>query len=283
MQSRRSSRQSRLERRGGFSLLELLVTVGVAGVTLAGATHFLAVQAHDQRQTAYRLESEQAIRSSLDAITRDLRLAGACLPTDGQFIALDGNNIPGGDSITIRTGLVRTNMSCIVTSLSAVANAGTSVVVVGSANGFATDMLGYIRHPNGSGEIKPIAGVGANSVTFAAALSQDYPIGSGVYALDERVYALDKTTPAVPLLTLAVNRGAPEAFAAGMNDLQVKYILNRNCTPCDQIDLPANTAEWRLVNSVTLTATVKTVGGVQAQDQATLVASSMAKPRNLLP
>jgi len=266
-------------------MVELLVSAGIAGVTLAGAVKFFGTQLHQQRQQGFRIEAQQAARSSLDAITRDLRLAGACLPSDGQFIALAGNNIPGGDSITIRTGLVRTNMSCILTSLStaAVGGATTLLVQAGGGNGFAFGMLGYVRHPNGSGEIVPVSSATANSVTFSAPMSQDYPLGSGVYAIDERIYALDKTSPALPLLMLTVNRGPTEAFAAGVDDLQIAYVLDRNCPTCDRVPIPANTAEWRLVNDVELTATVKTVGAVQAQDHATLVVSSMAKPRNLLP
>jgi hypothetical protein len=38
-----------------------------------------------------------------------------------------------------------------------------------------------------------------------------------------------------------------------------------------------------MVNSVDLTATVKTVGAVRPEDEATMVATSTAKPRNLLP
>jgi type II secretory pathway pseudopilin PulG len=264
-------------------MVELLVAIGVAGITLATAAHFFAIQARSARTHSLRLETQQAVRSSLDAITRDLRLAGACLPSDGQFVPLAGTDAPGGDAITIRTGLVRTNMSCIVTTISVLAVKDATTLQVGSAAGFTTDMLGYIRHPNGSGEIQRIAAVGGTSITFAAGMSQDYPVASGVYALDERTYALDPSDPQLPLLTLTVNRGTPQAFAAGVRDLQVRYGLDRNCPPCDQIDLPADTAEWRLVNNVVLTATVDTVGGVRPEDQATMIATAMAKPRNLLP
>ena len=265
-------------------MVEMLVTVGVAGITLSSAVHFFATQVHQQRQHAYRVEAQQAMRSSLDAITRDLRLAGACLPTDGQFVALAGVNAPaGGDSITIRTGLVRTNMSCIVTFTTLAVPSGTSSVPVGNGNGFAPGLLAYMRNPNGSGEIVPVAGATGTSVTFGAALTQDYPLSSGVYAVDERTYAVDQTNPAMPLLMLTVNRAPAQAFAAGVSDLQVDYILDRNCPTCDHVPLPANTAEWRLVNNVVLTATVQTVGGAQPQDQATMVASSTGKPRNLLP
>jgi hypothetical protein len=37
------------------------------------------------------------------------------------------------------------------------------------------------------------------------------------------------------------------------------------------------------VNEVDLTVTVETVGGIRVEDEATIVATSSAKPRNLLP
>lgn len=260
------------------------MTIGIAGVSLASAVQFFSIHAHHLRKHTFRLETQQALRGSLDAMTRDIRLAGACLPTNtGQFVSLAGVDAPGGDSITIRTGLVLNNLACIVTSLANNVTAGTSTVPVQSSGGFTGNILGYVRHPNGSGEILPIVAAGGNTVTFGAGLSQDYPSGAGVYAIDERVYRLDFGDPSNPKLSLTVNRGIAEAFAAGVSNLQIQYVLNRNCPACDVVNLPANTAEWQLVNEVQLTASVQTVGAVLPDDYVTLVATSTAKPRNLLP
>src|SRR5262245_9845718 len=128
MWSTRSSLTSRAEGAAGFSLVELLVALFVSGVTLASAVSFFATDARPLKSAGYRLEAQQAMRSSLDAITRDLRLAGACLPINGQFVALAGANGPGGDSITVRTGLTRDDLSCIWGSLTAPANAGNTTV-----------------------------------------------------------------------------------------------------------------------------------------------------------
>jgi hypothetical protein len=264
-------------------MLELLVTTGIAGVALASAVKFFSIQLQAQRRHAFRIESQQAARSSLDAITRDLRLAGACLPSDGQFMALTGADIPGGDSITIRTGVVRQNMSCVTIAVSVDAIQGATTLTVDSGSGFTAGMLAYVRKPDGSGEIAPVTGSTAATVTFGTGMSQAYPKGSGVYAIDERTYALDKSNPALPLLTLTVNRGPAEPFAAGVDDLQIQYVLDRNCPTCDRVPVPASTAEWRLVNDVELSATVKTVGAAQTSDQASLTVTAMAKPRNLLP
>jgi hypothetical protein len=68
-----------------------------------------------------------------------------------------------------------------------------------------------------------------------------------------------------------------------MTDLQLQYVLQRNCPPCDVVDLPPDDATWRLVNQVLVTPTAETVGAVRPEDQVTLAQTSRAKPRNLLP
>jgi hypothetical protein len=76
---------------------------------------------------------------------------------------------------------------------------------------------------------------------------------------------------------------ARAGLAAGMRDLQLQYVLERNCPPCDVVDLPPDDATWRLVNQVLVTPTAETVGAVRPEDQVTLAQTSRAKPRNLLP
>jgi hypothetical protein len=256
-----------------------MVTLGVSAIMLASAVQLVRTQTLTSKNHSSGIESQQATRSSLDAMTTDIRLAGACLPTDGEFIALAGVDSAAGDAITIRTG-ISANLVCVVNSLTVLAKSATSTVTVGSTTGFAGGMLAYIRHPNGSGKIFPISSITATTITFGGTLDQDYPVASGVYALDERTYAIDKSVPTAPTLTLAVNRAAPLQFAVGVTDLQIQYVLDRNCPPCDRVNLPLNTTEWRLVNTLALTTTVvmSTPPG-----QTPLVTTSMAKPRNLVP
>jgi Tfp pilus assembly protein PilW len=264
-------------------MVELLVAIGVSGVAFVSMLTFYAGQMKNMRQHLYRVETQQALRGSLDAVTRDIRLAGACLPVNGQFVALQGVDSANGDSITVRTGMVRNNLSCIQSTVTADVNAGVTALPVQSASGFTAGVLAYVRHPNGSGELSPVTAVAGNTVTIQNGLSQAYPVPSGVFAVDERIYALDKTNPAIPKLTLTIDRGAAEAFAAGISNLQFSYILDQNCPACTVSNLPPDTATWRLVNEVRVTVTAQTVGGVLPSDAVTLVASSNAKPRNLLP
>ena len=281
MRRRRSIPTSRSER--GFSIVEVLAALGVASITLASVAQMFSVAARQQKGMSYRVEAQQGLRGAIDAIARDVRLAGACLPTNGEFIALAGQDQPGGDTITVRAGQVRNNTSCIIASTTVAAAQGDSAMTVDTTTGFSAGMLVYVRNWNGSGEITSVTGAGGNVISLANGLGAAYPVGSGLYALDERVYALDKTDPANPLLTITINRTGAQQFAAGIQDLQFVYTLARNCPTCDTTSNPPDMATWRLVNDVLITATAKTVGAVRAVDQKTLTENTRAKPRNLLP
>lgn len=295
MRSRRTTPTSRPER--GFSLLELLVTIVVAGVALASAVSFYAKHALYLRQSSFRIEAQQALRASLDAIARDVRLGGACLPTNGAFVALDGTEGAGNpDSITVVTGLVQNSMACIVATVLNQVNAGQSTVTIdttagnATALGFAPNQLAYIRDPNGGGELRTITAVGANTITLAQGVGQIYPATSGIYAVDMRRYWVDVATNP-PTLMLTINQNPAQQFAAGFRNLQIQYVLNRNCPTCDLIDTPPligspgakDTATWRLVNEVIITATVETIGAApQNPTEMQLTEMTRAKPRNLL-
>jgi type II secretory pathway component PulJ len=281
MRRRRSIPTSRSER--GVSIVEVLAALGIAGITLASVAQMFSMAARQQKGMSYRVEMQQGLRGAIDAIARDVRLAGACLPTNGEFVALTGADQPAGDRITIRAGQVRNNTACVKAVTQVAAMQGETSLTVDTTTGFAAGMLVYLRNWNGSGQITSVTGAGGNVLTIADGLAEAYPAGGTAYALDERVYELDVSDPANPILMITIDRGAPQQFAAGIQGLEFVYTLNRNCPACDTVDLPADTAEWRLVNDVLITATAKTVGAVRAEDQKTLVENTRAKPRNLLP
>jgi hypothetical protein len=82
-----------------------------------------------------------------------------------------------------------------------------------------------------------------------------------------------------------VNNDPPQAFAAGIRDLQILYVLDQNCPPCDVVTQnPALTpAQWWTVNEVLVQAQAETIDDAQAGTPFQLTQVSRAKPRNLLP
>ncbi len=265
------------------------MTIGISGVVLTGVVRFMALQTRKLAGHSYRLEAQHALRASLDAISRDVRLAGAGLSTLGQFISLAGTDAPGGDTITARTCIVGANLACLPATLTGAHAAGSATLQLGSlqASQFTANSYAYVKEQAGGGQFVTVTAVdtGNDRITITPALTQAYSTGSGVYAIDERRYAIDRSNAANPILTLSVNGAAPQAFAAGVSDLQIQYVLNRNCPACDVVDAPAanDTATWRLVNEIILTATAQTVGTVRPEDVVSFTATSRAKPRNLLP
>jgi type II secretory pathway pseudopilin PulG len=275
------------DRRAGFSLVELLVSIGLAGMVLGTVTQFFTSHAHRMREHTYRVETQQALRGALDAMTRDIRLAGACLPVNGNFTALDGTDDDvNGDAITVRTGLTRANLSCVYGTLTAQANAGATTLTVDDASDFVVGKMAYIRDTNGSGELREVTAFseGADTVTVSPGVGQVYPVGSTVYAVDQRVYSL-RTDVDPPLLMLTIDQNEPQPFAAGIARLDVEYVLDRNCPDCDVVDLstPLDTPTWWLVNEVKVTARAESVGVITEGDDTELTQTARAKPRNLLP
>jgi len=267
------------------SLLELIVGVGMTGIALGASVAFASTSMKLLRQNHLRVEVKQALRASGDSIVRDLRLVAACLPQNGAFIALDGDNAGTTDSLTIRTGFADDDLSCIATTVAVLHGGGSTAITVDNASGFGQARLGYLRHLDGDGEFFIIADVDpvANVITRATGADRDYPVGSGVFAVDERTYTLDNTGPGAPRLTLDVDRAGATPFAVGISALDIRYVLERNCPPCDMVDLPADDEEWWLVNQVAVTLTAQTVNPVRAEDSYAETRTVTGKPRNLLP
>jgi len=274
---------SRTER--GFSLIELLVTITLVSLVLGAAGGLVAVTRPSIEQENVRVETTQSLRATLDTLARDLRLGGACLPTNGTFVALSGTDAGVNDRIITRHGLVRSDLTCVRTALRTDLLANGTDLAVDSADGFAAGMWIYIRHPNGTGEFFSITGAQAAARTLqkSTTLSKDYPISSGVYAVDERTYATDTSDPTAPTFTVATNGGPALPFATGVEKLNIQYQLARNCPSCDVVDLPANDAEWALVTEIDVDVTVRS-RVADARGQIFRRGGRIkAKPRNLLP
>ena len=65
--------------------------------------------------------------------------------------------------------------------------------------------------------------------------------------------------------------------------LDIRYQLQRNCPPCDVINVPGNNAEWSIVDTVLLTLTARSEQPDQSGTYYRRTVSVNVKPRNLLP
>lgn len=279
----RSTPMSHAER--GFSLVELLVGITIVSTVMAAAGGLFVASRNFMQDQILQVETQQGLRSTLESMARDLRLGGACLPITGDFVVLDGTDSAATDTITTRTGLVRPNLSCVSTALTADMAKTATQLFVGTSSGFTVGMRALIRHPNGTGESFTVTSIpSATKLQRTGSWTQSYPATSGVFAVDERTYAVDTSNSSLPVLTVAANGTAAVPFAYGVENLTIKYLLNRNCPACDIVDAPvAASDDWRLVNQILITTTVRSRTTKKNGQYIRLTGRISAKPRNLLP
>lgn len=264
--------------------------VALMGIAIAATSGmFLASQRH-MRMQQLQLETSQTARAAIDMIVRDLRLGGACLPVTGDFISLEGTDTDETDDIITRTGLTRPDLSCIRTVVPKdfTVDADATLMPVESAEGFAVGMRAYIRSPFGTGEYFEITSVdtGAKRLGKSTTLSADYPEDSGIYAIDERRFYIDTWESPhgpVPQLMLQIGSEPPQSFAVGIEKLDLQYQLQRNCPPCDVVDLPGSNAEWAIVDAMVVNVTARSQQAQQSGAYYRRTVSVNVKPRNLLP
>jgi prepilin-type N-terminal cleavage/methylation domain-containing protein len=266
-------------RQHGFTLIEILVTLVIMAMISQGLVSFFMTSSRLRAMADIRLETHQAVSASMDSLARDIRLAGVCFPSNGQFVSLAGVDNGTQDTITIRLGNT-TNQSCAQTNLNADAAAGTNTLDLASAQGFTVNSVGYVT--NGSaGDFFKVTGVAGTTVTTDTAWARAYPAASsGVYSMQEHVYRVNTAIDSRgSVLTTQRDRGTEEVFADGITALNVQYRKSDNSL----VDLPATDAEWRLVKEVLLSVTAQSLtplpgGGIHQE-----TASLTVKPRNLQP
>lgn len=282
MSSRRCIRASAATDQRGFSLVETLVALVLTGIVMAVFVRDFGFTVQTRREMDLASETQQALHAAHTFITQELRQAGACLPENGEFIALAGKDGGSLDELTLRIGIAdRATLTCTTTLLSADKAAGERTLDVQDAAGFQKGQWIYVTRLGGQGGTFRIASAGAGQIEIEGGLDADYVAGGGVYAVEERVYAV-RNLGDVPVLTVAIDGADPQPLVAGVEELDVRYRLDP-CPPCTAVDEPASASEWRRVSEVVLRVKARSVaprpqggGFVRAE------ASTAVRPRNLL-
>jgi len=282
-------------------MLELLVAMVIFGIVGAMIVNFFTRHMKFRGDTEIQAETHQGLNAALDALARDVRLAGACLPHQPVFVPIDGQNNPSPtpDTITLRTGVVSGNTTCVQATLQGATAAGATTLSVDNLTGFTVNKYAFINGTS-SGEyfqVQSLSGSsGAGTVISATPLVNDYPTSSGIYALQERTYSIDTanfptTTNPVPTLVVQIDRatsgGQPVTIpvAANIDRLDIQYRENQACTPgpCTQVDLPADNATWNQVSEVLLTLRARSNVNQSTSQPFFETAGPVAiQPRNLL-
>ncbi len=265
----------------GYTLVELLVAMMLSGIALSMVAKDFSHTVHQRKDMEQVAEAQQAVGAVLTFVTQELRQAGACLPTLGKFVALEGTDNGDRDTLTLRIGMTnQDSIVCVRTVSTSAAMSGSSVIEVQDASGFEAGLNIYLTRMGGQGATFKISSVSDNAITIEGSLDADYLAGSGVYAVEERTYAID-SSGSTPILTVSIDGGDPEPMAKGVTVFNVRYQLDP-CPPCDLIDLPADNSEWRTVREVELTVAAETSSPLQNGQVHVVRESSNIKPRNLI-
>lgn len=253
----------------GFALASLVV-VGV-GTAYVFVTRGWA----DQRE---RLQTQQQLRSAVATLSREVRLAGACMM---PAPAADFQPIDGVDNGTTDTITVRSNPRCAQTVMTSACPPGCLSFTVDAATKFLAGTWAYVYLNGTTHQYFKIAGIVGNTITVGAStpITATYPpIASSVFGIEERRFAISSTCvgcggiPSVTLQTLDL----PETpLVKGIDRLDIRYVLNRNydAGTCDAssggppalcvLNLPSTPADWRLVRAVTFDVGARSRGGVR--------------------
>jgi type II secretory pathway pseudopilin PulG len=289
MWRRRSSPTSPGSAAAGYSLVEILValTVGGAVILIAVAGYVFATKTWQAERQ--RLETQQNLRTAVDLLSREVRLAGACLPGSGPReirLPILGLNAVGPGGLAADSITVRANVRCAIETVRAAVPRGATTIDLYTVTNFVPGMQAYILHQN-SGEFIRVESVdqSASRLVLAAPLSQGYPVNSTVYGAEEQTFAID-SSGAIPVLTMTPSLGTAQPAVAGIERLDIRYILDRNCSPgpCDVVDLPANDEEWLRVRAVLVDIGARSARRIEGSGDGfyRLGQTFEVKPRNFL-
>jgi len=218
----------------GFTLLELLVSIGIAAVVLTGLASAVASQSRSAIYTLGSADMSQDARSAVDLFKRDVRMAGysmGAVPTATLApIVVNANAAGELYHITLRgnylnvnsTGSAAAATSVVTLDATAVPACGTLTFTAGKRLSFESQILGVA-------EVGTITAwtPGTCQITLAAPLVQSYGAGSPVHQIDDLVYILTNTG-------LLRRNGDPVADGLTLsNALQVSYVLSDGSTTSD--------------------------------------------------
>lgn len=314
MLPRRSSARSSRASLRGFTLSEVLVGLSIASLVIIGVgTGFVFVTrawaAHQGRA-----QVQQSNRVTVEAISRELRIAGACMPAatiapiTSDFQPITGTHSGQTDTITITS-----NPRCAgPATVTQTCNACTTINIDNTTN-FQAGFWAYIYNsdptstpPGPYGEYFLIQSVtagnpGTLTVNTVKPLTKNYPKliaagpqqgqnASSVYGADQRTFAISSTCTGcngVPTLTLTALDGTQNALVKGVDQLVIRYVLNRtfvsNPAWCDGqtggtlslclVMLPttgnSQPGDWQLVRAITFSIDARSttpVPGVGSAD-----------------
>ena len=291
----------------GYTLIEVLVASILVAVVVLGMGRGFVFATRGWSNHQGRLQTQQSLRSAVAALSREVRLAGACMLPHSDTPPVDFQPLSGTHGATTDSITVRANPRCAqapVVASGCASPCPTIPVATGSTAGFTAGMRAYILNgARTSGEYFQIQSVTSSTIVPTSPILGDYPAPDAggnfpsVFGIEERTFAV-ATIGGVPTLTLQT-RDLPQAgIVKGIDRLDIHYVLNRtyNAATCDfqtggspnlcVVNLPGSAGDWLLVRVVTFTVDARSAAGVRASGTADgffhLTESFEITPRNFV-
>ena len=304
----RSSARCNNSRPRGFTLSEVLIGLSIASVLVVGVGSGFVFVTKAWVEHQVRGQAQQNLRAAVEALTREMRLAGACMPVSTQppiapnFQPITGVKNGTTDSITITS-----NPDCAgPATVTADCNACPALNVDNTTN-FAVGKWAFVYNsdtgtnpPGPYGEYFLVQSVTAGSpgsitVNTATPLTKLYPKlktgsnqnASAVYGADQRAFSISSTCGGcggIPTLTLQLLGGTQQPIVKGIDQMSIQYVLNRTyaaatcngqtggtlslCVVNLPTQAPSLAGDWQLVRAVTLTLDAQSTISVRASGSA---------------
>jgi len=297
----------------------VLVGLTIASVVVFGVGTGFVWVTKSWTDTQMRLQTQQSLRSAIETINREVRLAGVCMnPATQQPITPEYAQIAGTHGTT-DTITITSNPACAGPANITADCPACSSITVASVGNFTAGMWAYAYDgdvntspPGPTGEYFLIQSISGNTLTVdpIKLLTKHYPVStSSVWGADQRVLAISSTCTGcngVPSLTLQQPGGilGGQPLARGVDSLTIQYVLNRlyatATTECDSQTLgtsslcvvnsptvaPSIAGDWQIVRAIIFTIGARSITKVRASGSADgyfhLSEAVEVSPRNLI-
>lgn len=231
----------------GFSLIELVFATAISTVIVMGIAVTFTVHSRVYRNQRLVREMQQSLRHGMDAIVRDVRMAGYGIPVpDSQLaswvtwesgmtnnpLVVQGATTSAPDRVTIAAAF-----EMPVAALTSAVPAGSTVLTLGSGEAARLNTMERKIVFVGRNETARIVGIMGDQVTISThpltagrGLAYGYPAGTPVESVETVTYSCRPATNAFPYQPLLIRDVAgggggtnwwTKAVAEGIEDMQI--------------------------------------------------------------
>jgi type IV pilus assembly protein PilW len=223
----------------GITLIELLITLAIIGILIAGIYKTFISQQHTYAVQEQVADTQQNVRIAINQMMRELRMAGYGR-LDTTFWGADGMHGKYKNAVTPEdNGQKVTVVGAFVqaTTLAANADSGSNTLLFTDASRF--DVAGKKYFCINGTESHRIQSINGNQITLfpGVTLTQDHYAGEPVFMILAVTYSLG-TVDGKSCLLRDENLGeGPQPVAENIESLQFQYVMNTGET---LTDVPGN-------------------------------------------